>query len=175
MCAVGLWGGAWGCFCAGSEGGQGEEGASGGPSLLLTWSRQPEGGCPPRGAEGLNLGQEAGGWGQAGPHRGSWASQTPPPGREAGPLPKCWPRVFPGWGVGHTLLLLVSGPCFHRRGAWRHSWPVAELESETSSDTHEGLTRSRLQGQPRASHRPLPQSWCFLLSSSLCQSGLNRR
>lgn len=67
----GLWGcggGAWGCFCAGPEGGQGEEGASGGPSLLLTWNRQPEGGCPPRGAEGLNLGQEDGGWGRAGPH-----------------------------------------------------------------------------------------------------------
>lgn len=57
------------------------EGASGGPSLLPTWNRQPEGGCPPRGAEGLTLGQEAWGWGQADPT--PWQggrSPTPDPG-----------------------------------------------------------------------------------------------
>lgn len=93
-------GGAWDCFCAGLEGGRVEEGASGGPSLLPTWNRQPEGGCPPRGAEGLNLGQEArGGWGQAGPH--------PLAGRQV-PHPKCWPQVFPGRDVGWADPALIG-------------------------------------------------------------------
>lgn len=58
--AVGRWGGEGvGYFCERLEGGQGEEGALGGCYLPLTWKRLPGEGCPPSGADILNLGQKA--------------------------------------------------------------------------------------------------------------------
>lgn len=145
MWAVGC-GGAWGCLCAGLEGGPGAEGASGGPSLLPTWNRQPEGGCPPRGAEGLTPGQEAWGWGQADPT--PWqGGRSPPQIRASG-----FSRV--GCGAGW-----LGCP---RPGSWQHSWPVEELKLDVSRDTHEGLTRSRAA----APSPPFPQSCGFPPRSS---------
>lgn len=139
MWAVGC-GGAWGCFCAGLEGGPGAEGASGGPPRLPTWNRQPGGGCRPRGAEGLTRGQEA----RAGD------SQTPPLGREAGLPPQIRASGFSRVGCGAGWLGCPG------LGSWQHSRPVEEPKLDVSRDTLEGLTRSR----SAAASPPLPPS-CF--------------
>lgn len=57
--AVGCGGEGVGYFCERLEGGQGEEGALKGCYLPLTWKRLPGEGCPPSGADILNLGQKA--------------------------------------------------------------------------------------------------------------------
>ena len=93
----GLWGGVGLLLCR-ARGGMGRGGGfgEGAPSLLLTWNRQTGGGCPPRGAEGLNLGQEAG--------VGDGLDLLPLARRQV-PHPKCWPQVFSGpWrsGMGRT-------------------------------------------------------------------------
>lgn len=95
----GLWavGGRGAAFVQGLKGAR-RGGGFGGPSLLLTWNRQPEG-CLPRGAEGLNLGQEAWGWGQAGSTEGPGPAKRLLAGRQV-PHPQFGPQVLPGWGMG---------------------------------------------------------------------------
>lgn len=123
MWAVGCWGGVGLLLCRARRGmGRGGGFGEGAPSLLLTWNRQTEGGCPPRGAEGLNLGQEAG------------AGDGPDPlplARKAGPPPQMlasgFLRAVEKWD-GQTLL--------SRAGVVATLPGCGELGSALGSDTH---------------------------------------
>ncbi|KAK2093770.1 hypothetical protein P7K49_027508 [Saguinus oedipus] len=119
----GLWtlGGRGAAFVKGLKGDKERRGLAGGGRSAPDLEQTARGGCRPRGAEGLNLGQEAG-LGQAGPH--------PLAGRPArGRLGRSPTPNAAEWGEGQVLQRLLY-------------W---ELQLEMSDSAQEGLTMRRAQ------------------------------